>query len=476
MLKSWDIFDTLIARRCIFPQNIFRIVEQISKVTNFTNARVAAEQNVARRIPNYTPEDIYTELKNMFNVSQELCDKLKSLEIQTEIDQCIPITENLRQVKAGDILISDMYLPEKVIRKMLDKAGLFAPVEIVITSGGKSSGRIWQELADQGKFIFHIGDNLEVDVKKPREYGFDSAISIISQPNQFEQWLMQRDFKFAAYLREIRLKNPFTEEIKQTYWTIFTINMGILIILVQLIDKLQKKYGFEYLGFCGRDTYWLRLLYNKYKADINENPVDNDYLHYSRKLTNRSEKEMKEYFSSRIAKNKALMIDLVGTGVHLNNLRVLTNLDYSLLICFLMGNGEKGKEMYPDAQNFSKQWTIFNDNVQNGDISETNFTFLGGESHFDFFEFINRSTHNTPIRLNAVKIGNKIIPEVIYSEYNDTENFDVLETCAKETLNSRIEKGRGDIPTLLETLKGMLNFFFPLADKNLLKARHNLNL
>ena len=374
MLKSWDIFDTLIARRCIFPQNIFRIVEQISKVTNFANARAGAEQNVARRMPNYTLEDIYTELKTVSNASQELCDKLKSLEINVEIDQCIPITENLRQVKAGDILISDMYLPEKVIRKMLDKAGLFAPVEIVITSGGKSSGRIWKQLADQNKFVFHIGDNKFSDIQRPREYGMDSAISVISQPNVFEQWLMQRDFQFAAYLREIRLKNPFIEEIKQTYWTIFTINMGILIILAQLIDKLQKKYGFEYLGFCGRDTYWLRLLYNKYKADINENPVDNDYLYYSRKLTDRSKKAMGEFFSSRIAKNKALMIDLVGTGVHLNNLRVLTNLDYSLLICFLMGNGDLGKKMYPDAQNFSKQWTVFNDKVNNAEISEENFT------------------------------------------------------------------------------------------------------
>ena len=235
MLKSWDIFDTLIARRCIYPHNIFRIVEQISRITNFANIRIVAEQNLAKKGIIYNFDDIYEEFRKLTNASEKLCDELKTLEIKTEIDQCIPITENLRQVKAGDILISDMYLPEKVIRKMLDKAGLFAPVEIVVTSGGKSSGRIWQQLAQQNEFVFHIGDNPISDIQIPSHYGFESASPILGIPTQFELWLMQRDFNFATYLRALRLKNPFTEEIKRTYWSMFTINVGTLILLAQLI-------------------------------------------------------------------------------------------------------------------------------------------------------------------------------------------------------------------------------------------------
>ena len=321
MLKSWDIFDTLIARRCIHPHNIFRIIEQVTKLKNFTALRITAEQNLVKRGVNYNFDDIYKEFGKITNSPEKLCEELKALEIKVELDQCIPITENLRQVKAGDILISDMYLPEKIIRRMLDKAGLFAPVEILITSGGKASGKVWKEFADQGQFLFHIGDNVEVDVQKPRQYGFDSALTTLSNPNVFERWLMQRDFQFGAYLREIRLRNPFTEEIKRTYWTLFTINIGILIILVQLIDELQKKHGFEYLGFCGRDTYYLWMLYKKYKEDIGEEPPDNDYLYYSRKLVYYSRQDAIKYFHEKIDGRKALMIDLIGTGTNLHYLR-----------------------------------------------------------------------------------------------------------------------------------------------------------
>ena len=46
MLKTWDIFDTLIARRCISPQNIFQIVEQAGKVHGFVQSRLLAERNL----------------------------------------------------------------------------------------------------------------------------------------------------------------------------------------------------------------------------------------------------------------------------------------------------------------------------------------------------------------------------------------------------------------------------------------------
>ena len=475
MLKTWDIFDTLIARRCVVPQMIFSLVENVSQVKNFVPVRSASEYNVATRGINYNLDDIYDEFRKLTNAPQNLCDKLKELEIEVELDQCIPITENLKQVKSGDILISDMYLPEKIIRKMLNKAGLLVPVEIVITSGGKSSGRIWKQIAEQNEFVFHVGDNNISDVQKPRQYDFDSSLSNLSTPNQFEVWLLQRNFQFGAYLREIRLRNPFTEEIKRTYWTIFTINIGILIILVQLIDKLQKVYGFEYLGFCGRDTYYLRLLYQKYKADIKEEPVANDYLYYSRKLVRHSEESISKYFSSKIAGRKALMIDLTGTGIHLNKLRFEKNLDYSMLICLLMGNGDLSRKWYPNEKNYPEDWILFDGGINGTDNFTKNFTFIKGKAN-NTLEFVNRATHNTPIRLNAIQIDNKIVPDVTFSEVNDTENFDVLKTCLKEVLQSNVSwQGGMDILSLLETLNGMVEIFCALGNNHLLHESHNRN-
>ena len=480
MIRTWDIFDTLIARRCIFPQNIFAIVEQTSRIKNFAAARMTAERNVVERQINYTLDDIYNELQRVTNASKDFCDKLKELEIEVELEQSIPIKENLRQVQSGDILISDMYLPKWVIRKILNKAGLFVPVEIVVTSGGKSSGRIWQQIASQNEFVFHVGDNLSSDVQKPVQYGFESAPSVLSNPTQYELWLAQRNFNFGTYLRELRLKNPFTEEIKRTYWKICTINIGILIILVQLIDNLQKNYEFEYLGFCGRDTYYLQLLYQKYKEAVHETPVENDYLYYSRKLVRRSENDMGKYFSSRINGRKALMIDLTGTGVHLHKLRAEKKLNYAVCICFLMDKGTSAKKLYPDAEHFPSHWVTFDGEFHEENVSAENFTFFSDYMSFDFFEFVNRATHNTPLRLNTMKIGENLIPNVIFSEINDTENYDVLEACVREALNTNLDVLRwnetdNSFSVLAESLRGLLEVFIALGQGTLLHEKHTLN-
>ena len=472
-MKTWDIFDTLIARRCIYPQVIFNIVSQVTHIENFPQIRIAAEQNLARHGVNYNLDDIYEEISKICSAPKNLCDELKSLEVQVELDNCIPITENLRQVKAGDVLISDMYLPENVIRKMLYKAGLFEPVEIVVTSGGKATGRIWKEIADQNEFVFHIGDNMETDIKKTRQYGFDSALTILSQPNQFESYLMQRDFPLASYLREIRLKNPFSEEIKRKYWTLFTMNVGILIILAQLIDKLQQKYAFEYLGFCGRDTYYLWLLYKKFKDETSSTPPPpppvNDYLYYSRKLAIKSKSDVEEYFISKIKNRRALMIDLTGTGTHLHSLRNKGILDYSLLMCFC--ELESGKKLYSNKKNYPENWIPFDSDIEISDLSSTNFYFSNSDGYW--LEFLNRATHNTPVRLNNIQIDKKFIPKITFSEINDTENFDVIKDCIKEVLKSKIVWGNG--VDLIKLLNEMIKIYIDLAGHTLHNHRQYLN-
>lgn len=435
MIKSWDIFDTLIARRCVFPQAVFQIVEQATNSIGFVQARIESERNASRR-GNYNLDDIYEEFQLLTNTTKNICDTLKKLECDVEFDQSIPITENIRQVKSGDILISDMYLPETFIRRLLNKAGLLVPVEIVITSNGKSSGRIWRQLAEQKKIVFHIGDNFESDIKNPRFAGFESALTVLSNLTAVEQYILQKDFNFGAYIREIRLRNPFSEEIKRLYWQLFTINIGILILLVQQIDALQKKCGFEYLGFCGRDTHYLRLLYEKYKLERGEAPTPNDYLYYSRKLVRNSGEDLAKYFSAKINNRKALMIDLIGTGVHLNILRKKYALNYSILIS-VHNNEETAKRIYPNLYE-SRIWlpSTKQDNNVNAD-----FFIIELEENLninDSIEALNRAIHNSPVRLKTLNIGEKILPKVIFSENNDTENFDVLENCLYEVLNSRL--------------------------------------
>ena len=441
MIKTWDIFDTLIARRCIFPQTIFELVENVSKIKGFVQARVVAERNVLMR-GNCNLDSIYEEFGAITNAPKNICDIFKKLECDIEYEQSIPITENILQVKAGDILISDMYLPEKVIRRLLAKAGLLEPVEIVITSGGKYSGLVWKQLAAQKKNIFHIGDNEFSDLANPRNFNLDSSLYVRNRQNIVEQFLMNHDFEFAAYLREIRLRNPFLEEVKRLYWEFFTLNIAILIIIVRQLDELQKKHGYEYLGFCGRDTHYLRLLYERYKYDIGEEPVANDYLFYSRKMLNSSRAETIRYFQEKIGNRKALLLDLIGTGAALHKLRSGGGLalNYSLLICCHLG--KLFAETYHKPGGIPDKFISFMDNPNAPEEKNSAFYFAGYEEGERYIgpsnELFNRATHMSPIRLNLVQIGNKILPEVLFSQVNDTENLDVFETCLHEVLKSKI--------------------------------------
>ena len=460
MLNTWDIFDTLIARRCISPINVFKIMEQATQMTGLTDARIAAESNLINRGENYTLDDIYNELNNISELTKSSCQILKEIECQVEIEQAIPITENILKVKSGDILISDMYLPEEIIRKMLEKCGLIVSVEIVITFAGKSSGRVWRQLVEQNQSVFHIGDNEISDVKKAREFGLDSHLTLLNQTTDIENYFLDKDFEFAAYLREIRLKNPYHEEIKRQYWQAFTMNIGILIILVQLIDELQKNCGFEYLGFCGRDTYYLWHLYKKFKEDKNEKPPASDYLHYSRRLVHTSKAEMGEYFATKIKNRKALMIDLCGTGAHLHILRTDCQLNYSILLCYLV-DPRIALEKYKDAR-IPKEYLSIKSTVKE------NFVYSGGDFYFDLqknswdarVEILNRATHNTPIKLQNIKIDGKIIPKIIFSGANDTEYLELLENALQCVLGSKIIWGGGEnLNDKLENLKNMLSIF-----------------
>ena len=51
-------------------------------------------------------------------------------------------------------------------------------------------------------------------------------------------------------------------------------------------------------------------------------------------------------------------------------------------------------------------------------------------------ELLNRAVHNSPVRLKLIQVGEKLLPEVVFSEINDTENFDVLKTCLDEVMKS----------------------------------------
>lgn len=475
-LRTWDIFDTLIARRCVAPERIFAILEQRLKLKGFASMRLKAERAVQQKNIPYKLDDIYEVLGQSGRIDKAIVEQWKQLECAVELEQAIPIVENINKVQSGDVLISDMYLPENVIRQILEKCGLFVPVEIVITNGGKASGAVWKRLRDQGVYLSHVGDNRQSDVGKPREFQFDSSWSLVGQANRLEAQLMKIDFEFGAYLRELRLTNPFDEEIKREYQSLFVLNVGCQMLIAQLLDKVQKEYGFEYLGFCGRDTYYMRQLYQRLKRDRNEAAPANNYLYYSRKLFANSERDLIKYFSSETDGRKSLLIDLTGSGVHLHMLRGKSGLKFSVLVCLMIGRTEAEK-IYPDLKQFlSIDWTDIKKDLGTPTDYLCLFDLEKDKLPLkDNIELFNRATHNSPLRLTAIEVGGKIIPEVTFSEVSDTENPDVFEECMKRVLRSKIRWSKFDrVEDLSALLKSMLQTFENASRRLILKRQQNV--
>lgn len=223
-LYSFDIFDTLITRKVATPKGIFVLMqhkiqtsEEFSDFTqdfknNFYYHRTNAEfrqrhfYKVKESKKDITFDNIYNDLKENFHLSDEQCVRLKQLEIQTELENIIPITENINKVRAllqkekRVILISDMYLPEDVIRKMIDKcAPELANLKLYLSSAigfMKQSGEIFKYVQAKENIEFadwkHFGDNRYSDYVNPLSYGIKADLYHYINLKKYEKDLLQK--------------------------------------------------------------------------------------------------------------------------------------------------------------------------------------------------------------------------------------------------------------------------------------------
>jgi predicted HAD superfamily hydrolase len=121
-MNSFDVFDTLLARRYFNSDPIFRQLAHEFNVTDFVQHRKAADTG-SRSL-----NGIYDQLVAQGLIDAELAILIKSREIELEVEHSIPVKVNLDRVSEGDLLISDMYLPGSAISKATE-------IKAPVTSG-----------------------------------------------------------------------------------------------------------------------------------------------------------------------------------------------------------------------------------------------------------------------------------------------------------------------------------------------------
>lgn len=281
-MYSFDIFDTLIMRNTAIPDGIFMIMQEIVKENaeydsflsaNLSELRIGAMQ-LAQQIlglngkKEINLDDIYKMLFMTTSISDHQQEELKKLEIETECNNVLGIAKNialLKKLKAqGEhvVLISDMYLDEAVIRRMLCLADpIFAEIPLYVSSTygkTKANGELFKLVQKRENVEFsewtHYGDNQHVDIEPAVKLGI-RAIRLTPEPTkEYEHPEKNLEHQLSVgisrYIRSIKNHSSASEVGS-------SLAGPILYPYVSWVLKESMRQGIDRLYFVARDGWIL---------------------------------------------------------------------------------------------------------------------------------------------------------------------------------------------------------------------------
>lgn len=341
-MQSFDVFDTLIARKCIHPEAVFSMVGEDLGIPEFARMRVESERQLHGG--EHQIDDIYARLRARFDLPEETLAFAKERELLHELDQVIPIARQLRQVRDGDILVSDTYLPAAFIGELLERAGLRRIVSIVRSTDGKSTGRIWRTLTETCAPDRHFGDNPAADGEMARRHGIHATITGISRPTPDEEHLLRSGQEGIALLaRILRLGISEDDPVAQALLELQAgLNLPILMLanmdLRRRIAHLDRKP--DRILFSSRDCrHWHRLFRSQPVPESWAAEVDSCYFLTSRVARVSSSPSYLNYFR-HLASDRSLVVDLCGTGLTLAKLYAAAGLAPRTHFLYLIRGGQ----------------------------------------------------------------------------------------------------------------------------------------
>jgi len=304
-VNSFDVFDTLIARNIKHPTNIFDIIEEKYPFKNFKNIRIDAEIQT-----NKTFDDIYVKFKNITKLKDDEIDNIKKYELDIEYQYSIPIMTNINKIKEGDIYISDMYLSEEHIKKLLSKHNINTNNKLYVSSGGKHSGYKYEKLSKDYDIVLHTGDNVHSDINMSKKYGINSYLSKYHIYNDFELALNNHNIMMANIYREMRLMNPYNDDSIEykLYNEQVIYNIPTLFYICNILKKIMDSEKRSTLLFLTRDSCLLIKLFKYLFPDINC-----IYFSSSRIINNNYNEYYINYVKKTYNHDTCLLFDMCGS-------------------------------------------------------------------------------------------------------------------------------------------------------------------
>lgn len=318
LLYTFDIFDTLITRRTATPEGIFALMqkrlafsEQASRyperiIRNFYILRIEAEK-VARntfitdKVKDITLRQIYECFFCMEEMSEAQLRELMALEVAVELENLLPIPENIERVRrlkeSGErvVLVSNMYLNSEDIRRLLVQISpIFRDIPLYVSGElGKTKGThtLYHYVREQEQVEFpdwhHYGDDWNLDVEIPRRMGIYAEHYKKPQLQSWEKELLAgresgAELQLLLGLSKETRRSCEKEDLHFAYQVGCGFSAELLMPYVAWVLKESQRRKIRKLFFIARDGYILKKI-----ADILIEgyalPVKTAYLYGSRK-------------------------------------------------------------------------------------------------------------------------------------------------------------------------------------------------
>ena len=335
--KSFDVFDTLIGRLCYKGVIIFDIMERLTGIHGFAALR--------RECESCPFEETYEKLSKRIFCNKE---ELMNLELQLEHEFSFPIWKYMNAVGAQDIMISDMYLSESQIRKLIHKHKQLSNT-LIVSSGGKSSSAVWRDKSITRNISLHIGDNRASDYDNPRAYNVPAEHIANVDMTVVEKNMASVSQEFAYILRAVRLTTQHDTEFFTSMAYEAMLPFSIMICLH--IQSLVKSQSIQHVIFLSRDGYWLHKMYTVLFPTFSSK-----YVYFSRLIAGSSHSQTRFVDTINILKGKKLIVDLNGTGATLNKF-IHRMPDALLLLCFTWDIATWQRTFKPNTSTMKIQYT-----------------------------------------------------------------------------------------------------------------------
>lgn len=292
---SFDIYDTILLRNVLNPTDLFEIVslelEKLNKgIENFKKIRINAEKH-ARFISgneDITLDSIYNVISN--KLGKSLSESIKKIELEVEKKFTVsnPFMKKIYNVARNKgkkiLIITDMYLPQEFIEKILLINGYDTWTKVYISGQigvSKASGKLFEYIKDDLNIEsnwLHIGDNKISDYKNAINAGINAFYyrDIRKDVDMKSKYTLQKSIAKSIQINYTQTK------LEYDYWNDFSVlNISLMLFgfAIWLAQELENK---DNIYFLARDGYIPYYIY-EYIAKQNPKLPRAKYIYASRR-------------------------------------------------------------------------------------------------------------------------------------------------------------------------------------------------